>query len=170
MVTLLQAEAQPRFPYDDLTESNASALELMLANRDVIDVNHTMAETIRRVFKVGHSSISLAGRILEYDPGPLRAIDHGVAMYEAMSAIVNVTPGNTNMLRMSELSAGIEGTYDAEKIRQYFIDAYDCMRDENPLAAQVVRDASRLPGPMAEYAVMGAGVSRHFEIDTNLAA
>lgn len=169
-MSLLQTESQPGFPYDDLTAGNASVLELLLANKDLVDVNHIAAESVRRVYKVGHKSITVAGRILEFEARQLRAIDQGAAMYEAMSAMVNVTPGNTSVFKMSDFSAGLEGEYDSDKIQQYFTDAYDCFRNENPIAVQVLRDASRLPEPMAEYAVMGAGVSRHFEIDTNEAS
>lgn len=170
MGALLHLESQPRFPYDDLTENNAEFLQLILANDELMSRGHVAAEDIRPVFKVGHRSILSAGQRLDYETSQGEALDKGSAMFEAMSAMVNLTPSASSAFKMRDIGAALEGAFDESWVRGYFLDAYDCFRNENPLAAEVVRSASRLSSSMAEYAVLGAAISRHFEIDTIEAA
>lgn len=170
MPTLLHLEPQPRFPYDDLTDDNAELLGLLLGNAEWVASGHLAAENARPVFRIGHQSIIRASHRLDYDDSQGVAFDKGISMFEAMSAMVNPTPPGTSAFKMSDISGALTAVYDAEEVRQYFMDAYDCFRHENPLAAEVVRTASRLSAAMAERAVLAAAISRHFEIDTSDAA
>jgi hypothetical protein len=170
MGTLLHLEPQPRFPYDDLTESNAEFLQLILANDEIASRGHAEAENARSVFKIGHQILLRAGQRLDYESSQGEAMDKGTAMFEVMSAMVNVAPAASSQFKVRDIGAALEGVFDEEWVRNYFIDSYDCFRHENPLAADVVRSASRLSSSMAEYAVLGAAISRHFEIDTIEAA
>ncbi len=170
MGALLHLEPQPHFPYDDLTEENAELLQLILANGELVSRGHIAAEEVRPVFKIGHQSILRAGLRLDYDGSRGEAIDKGAAMFEAMSAMVNTTPSASSAFKLRDIGAALDGAFDDTWVRDYFLDSYECFKNETPVAAEVVRSASRLGTSMAEYAVLGAAISRHFEIDTIEAA
>lgn len=55
-------EAQPEFPAEDLTDKNAEALELMMANLQIVQDMHTVAERHAWAFRVGHPAV-VAGAV-----------------------------------------------------------------------------------------------------------
>ncbi|HRJ05996.1 MAG TPA: hypothetical protein PK096_00290 [Candidatus Saccharibacteria bacterium] len=165
MLLLKEFESQPDFPKVDLTDDNAAFLELMLANGDIVAQVHLEAENTWRVFKIGHQSILRAVPRLDYDSTQDKAIDYGTSMFETMSALVNSKPGD-NIFKISDMASALGGVFDEAWLRKYFLDAYDCFQNQTPRAAEVVRSASRLNSALTEYAVLGAAISRHFDIDS----
>lgn len=88
IMNLLTMEAQPNFPHYDISDLNASILELMLQNSTIAAETHRTAETHSWLFRLGHRAIyaSMSDAIENKDS--LAALSTGVSTYEAISSLV----------------------------------------------------------------------------------
>lgn len=158
---------QPDFPREDLTPDNADMLEMMMANREIVDAGHAAAERTVWSFKVGHAAIRRSVGAIYDKAKHQEAIDHGVATFEAIAAMVGgevvhmdsfpIHVTATNLLHLSPHALG-----------DYHDESLDSFRDNAPRTAEVIQQASRrFYGPLAAYALLGAALSWQFERDTD---
>lgn len=156
---------QPNFPREDLSESNADMLELMLANQELLQLSHEAVEQLSWIFKIGHRSIVYSAANIFDEDERLAAINHGVVSFEAIAAMVggnvmdsNIIPTNREAVRLLQLKT--------TRLSNYFDEALEDFRDRTPRTAEVVRASSaRFHGPLTTYALLGAAMSRRFELD-----
>jgi hypothetical protein len=156
---------QHEFPRVDLTDDNADLLELMMANTGIVDTSHQTIEDMSWIFRVGHVSLMKGAAEIYPASERLAAINRGVTTFEAITGIVggiammsDPTPVNR---QFSKLRA-----FGSNEIGDYYDSALQSFTTETPRAAEVVRISSaRFHGPLTSYAVLGAAISRQFELD-----
>jgi len=158
---------QPRFPLEDLTESNARFLEIMLLHDQTIAQSHDAAESISYLYTAGHASLStLALRHLSEDE-QAKSVSFGMTTYEAMSSLVRYTIDNDvhNGPLVRNKIATLFVALD-EDIEATLSTARDRFSKQMPRASRVVGESAvRFCGErFAEYAVAGAGLIRQAEI------
>ena len=166
MNSLITAEHQPGFPAEDLTDSNAAILEILLANLMVVEERHLATERVSWAYTVGHPSILKAATTM-YEGDHSSAIDHGVKVFESMVSFV-ATPSDRLAPFAAEKAAIqlLKGHEDREDLWHYAIDVTDDMKQSVPRTAEVVSSASeRFFGKLTSYALLGAALSRQFELD-----
>lgn len=160
---------QADFPYEDLSESNASLLELMLSNKELVASGHALGEGVSWAFRVGHPTIVKGlGRIYD-EPRLLEAIDHGVQVFEAASTFVSEQPLVVDEAVVIKNGIGISRAFSKEKLDQYASAALENLSNELPRTKEVVESASkRFFAHLTSYAILGAAMSRQFEVgDSN---
>ena len=157
---------QTDFPRVDLNEQNADLLELMMANVGILQQHHDIVEDISWIFRVGHRAILHSTAKVYDDSDRLAAVNHGVAMFEAITAMVDgiaavsdPTPVNNQAGRLIRL--------DTTEVSNYFDSSVESFKTETPRTAEVIRASSaRFQGPLTTYALLGAAMSRQFELDS----
>lgn len=159
--------AQPDFPKEDLTDENAAILELMLSNRNLVAENHTASEQLSWVFRVGHPLIArISGGILDHD-SRFEALDHGAAVYEAMSLFLAAVPTQTSELFSVQTQATAWLNASPSKLTGYQEEAYAAFSGNLPRAKELVSDvSSRFYPHLTNYAILGASMAHQFELDT----
>lgn len=157
---------QPDFPREDLTDTNAEWLELMMANRELLDQGHRSGEELSWMFRVAHRAVVHKANDLYDRVQRIEAIDHGIATFEAINTMVgseypqgevgDVTIKTFQFLKM-----------DATQTDRYFETALDEFREQTPRTAEVVaRSSQRFYASLTAYAVFGAALSRKLELDS----
>lgn len=81
-------EAQPDFPHSDISDTNASILELLLQNRDITNESHNTAETHSWLFRLGHRAIYASMSQAIENQESLAALSTGISTYEVISSLV----------------------------------------------------------------------------------
>ncbi|HEY1085239.1 MAG TPA: hypothetical protein VGE34_00750 [Candidatus Saccharimonadales bacterium] len=156
---------QPNFPVEDLSESNAELLELMMANPDLVMRSHAALEQFSYMFVVSHKSINTAvGHAID-DARRLAALDHGVTTFEAITAMVDgharvsdSIPVHNQALRLVH--------FDPRDLEKHFDLSCAEFQEQTPRTAEVIRVSSaRFHGHLTDYALLGAALSRKFERD-----
>lgn len=159
--------SQTNFPFEDLDENNAAILELMISNIDIVNQSHKLADSISLAFRIGHMAILSATQKNFDKERAMKAIDHGVASFESISAIIGAAPTNKDTLsinRQATLLLMLKGL----DLENYLDENLEGFRREMPLTTEVVStSAARFYGHMTEYAVLGAALSRKFDIDSS---
>ena len=154
------------FPRVDLSEDNADLLELMMANVRVLDQAHTTAEQGSWIFRIGHQAVlnGAARRFPNADQQALSAVNNGIATFEAVTCIINgisrdtdMAPANREFLKLTHA--------DTEDLDEYIETALQTFTTDMPRTAEVIRTSTRrFHGPLTSYAVLGAAMSRQFEL------
>jgi len=155
---------QPNFPVEDLSEDNAELLELMMANRDLLTRSHDTVEQLSYLFLVGHKSINTTVEHIFDDNHYLEALDHGITTFEAITALVDghalvsdIIPIHNQALTLIHL--------DQHELDDHFDSSLTEFRQQTPRTAEVVRSSSaRFHGHLTTYALLGAAMSRKFEL------
>lgn len=158
--------AQPSFPSEDLSDTNACMLELMLANDPFVESTHLGVEKISWMYKVGHAVV-LAGARRIYDDEPIKAINTGASMFETISAMVasDITAGASGF-SVNSIATDIAYSKEEARLVDYTLEAVEHFRADLPRATEVVLEASkRKHHALRHYALMGAALERQFSID-----
>lgn len=160
-------EAQPRFPYEDLTDNNADMLELMLANIELVEHGHTAAEDVSWVFRVGHPAL-MDGIDRVYDAPKVDAVNHGITTFEALSAMVtSETPLTHDFFVANARAAELSAKFKERDLRDYIDRSIEAFQTETPKTTEIVaRSSRRFYGSLTHYAVLGAALSRQFELES----
>lgn len=167
MGIIIGVESQPQFPVEDISDNNASMLELMLANNDIVQMGHIEVEKIAWVFRVGHPAVVRSlGRI--YDESErLNAIDHGVAVFEAASSLLCNAPSGEESVVNTNAVALVRG-FSERKLSDYVDTAYQDFVTSLPNTRDIVASSSeRFYPERGNYAVLGAALVRQFQLDAN---
>lgn len=166
MSDFVTLQPQPDFPREDLTDSNAGMLELMLANAMIVYRGHQSAEKVSYVFSVGHRAI-MAGnsRVFDGEHNKISAINLGVSSYETIAALVG-DEGQGDFFTVNTNGAALATVHGDYQLIKYQQEAYERFLSETPRAAEVVsKSAGRYHGHLAYYAVYGAAIAYRFELD-----
>jgi hypothetical protein len=164
-MNLFNIEPQPDFPTEDLSDMNASFLELLLANREIFALAHNTAEQSSSLFRVGHRAIIASLAAHTQESRQVSAISSGTAIFEAISATVrlgNVPPAHNTRYAI-DYFVNPEPTLDYLTLLS---DVNDAFREEMPRTTTVIQES--IPTeyrPYVGYALAGAALTRMAEID-----
>ncbi len=158
--------AQPSFPVEDLTDSNASMLELMLANEALVEDTHLGIENLSWTYKVGHATV-VAGSRRIYDISPVQAINTGASMFETISALVASDISlEASGFAVNSIAADLIHTKNDADLLAYALHAVESFRLDLPRATDVVLEASkRKHQTFRHYTLLGAALERRFSLD-----
>lgn len=165
IMNLFTIESQPNFPIEDLSDTNASFLELLLANREIFTLTHDTAEQASALFRVGHRAIIATLAAHTQESRQISAISSGTAIFEAISAAVRLgnVPSEHNSQYAIDYFVNSEPTLDYLTLLS---DINDTFRDEMPRTATVIQESIPVEyRPYAGYALAGAALTRMAEID-----
>lgn len=154
---------QPNFPREDLIDSNADLLELMMANKDIVQTTHDEVDKLSWSFHIGHKALLVSSSRVYEDPKSLAALNHRISVFEAITASVlgEVIRSDTHGIahRATELLHMGDRAVD-----DYYNDATDIFTHTAPRTAEVViASSSRFYGSLTTYALIGAASSWRFE-------
>jgi hypothetical protein len=158
---------QEAFPRQDISAANAAVLALMLANADFLGLGHERAESMARLYQMGHAAMRIAGQHLP-ESDQSSALDHGITIYEAMAALVRPAslPGG-NVIAVSQ-NAGAIQVMPSGELFDLLGQAEAAFRNETPNTRVVVSEAAERFYPhQIHYAVCGAALARQFELAVN---
>ena len=158
-------EAQPGFPEDDLSDKNADALELLLANKLVVQQSHTAAEQAEWAFCVGHpAAVEGGSSAVDIEGARVAALEHGVMVFEAIAVAVAGLKVTQDKLAINHAVMSVRGARVGDTIQQV-LEMEDQFRDEMPRTVGVIESTSRRHfGPATNYAVLGAALERHIAL------
>lgn len=163
-------EAQPDFPQNDLSDANAEALELLMANLQLVEVGHQAAETAQRIFRFSHPAIAHVAEKIDFTGAQQGAVNHGVAVFEAMSAMICAELTEISRFNTIHQSSVLQEQMSVEVAREHVFAAYESFRSEVPRTASVVASSSeRYVRGMTAYALVGAAAARQFAIECSQA-
>jgi len=166
MSLLVGLEHQPNFPNEDLNESNAAMLEMLLQNLLFVEDGHRSTEDACWVYKVGHPAVMRVVRQVYEAEQSQHAVDHGVKLFESIVSIVSTPPERIAHFAAERTLIQLIHGKDSEELRNYSFDAVDDLREQLPVASETIRQAAqRQCGRLTEYALLGAAMSRQFSID-----
>lgn len=160
-------EAQPNFPKEDLTDNNAAMLELMLSNREMSEDLHVFSEKTILLYRVGHKVINHITEKSLDQSNLMRAVSHGTAVYESISAMVtaskDITPRKIQIIESLITVLGDEKPMELVVYQQEATATF-CTELENTKDVITTASARLFPHP-TDYAVLGAAMARQFELD-----
>lgn len=160
-------DPQPLFPHEDITDKNAAMLELMLADRTLLQGLHVAAEATSKVFQVTHPALIGAANYSYSEVSRREAVDHGASTFEAISTLIQAPlPGDED-----KIFTVVRKFLLASRESQYLdmsLSAAEKFRSELPNTAEVITSASsRYFAYLTEYAVVGAALTRRLELDSS---
>jgi hypothetical protein len=156
--------AQPQYPNEDLTDTNADLAELLMGSSTLRENLHHANETISLSSRIGHSSIISIARDTYEQMRRVNAIDHGVRSFEALKALVVAdtayeTPSVESTARALLLLKGV--SYE-----RHVDTAVEAFSDTMPRTREVIQLSSRaVCGYFTDYALLGAALAWKFEKD-----
>jgi hypothetical protein len=158
---------QPDFPVDDISEANATFVCLMLANNDIVTAGHQTAESLSWTFRAGHPAMSAAARRILTDQRQAEAFDHGISMFETMSALVKQDIATYSYeLTVNVNAADLAVRMPEDDLREHIDTAHQRFVADMPHATQIIHEAvTRYFSHVGAYALYGAALARQFELD-----
>lgn len=160
MATIITGiEAQPRFPHEDLSDTNASVLELTLMNAEIVNQGHEYADMQLEFFRYVHPAVAVGVDTLYDDPRYAQAAFHGVSVYETLAMFVGARWRHLLFLGEGKPEA-LSVVTNIQSSRNTADDAFSAFRQQMRNTAEVVRASSaRFYGPLADYALLGAAIT-----------
>ncbi|HET8883944.1 MAG TPA: hypothetical protein VFM68_00555 [Candidatus Saccharimonadales bacterium] len=167
-MNLITLEAQNNFPHEDISDSNAEILEMLLQNQTIHESSHKSAEAASILYKMGHQTLLTASQI-EPELSQSDALSHGISTYEAISALVhpNVDAEVHDSitihphLKMAYMALRYNFDDETERVYSYFGENLPRMR-------QIVEtSAERFHKRPREYAIIGAALAHQIDINAS---
>lgn len=163
---LLMFEHQPRFPEEDIPDTSAEILEMMLQNRELILGVHENAEEALLLYRLGHEALDKAAALHLDDARRLGAFSAGVASFEAISTLVKPAQ-NPDDRNLAEVSFSI--VHSTQGLDRRFAltlgDMGDKLRAELPRTHRIIGiAATRYHQGYEHYAQGGAAMAREVEL------
>lgn len=157
---------QRGFPREDLSDTNAEFLSLMLANAQLLAGGHSNAEKVYPIFTGTHQPLVIASENIFSDPNQSRAVDFGIKAFEAITLFVGAKHPTADLAVLEQNINGIIKPVHTNGVRAYFEDAHDAFHEHMPRTAHVIHEISqrRFVG-YAVLAVLGGAIARQFELD-----
>lgn len=157
-------DRQPKFPREDLTDTNAELLAVVLMNRRVLNRGHHFAEREYSIFRATHPALDRASDNLFDAPDALMAVNFGIRALEAMTLLVDAEDVKADIDILKTNINSIVAVHNRGGVTEYFEQAQANFLHETPRTAGVISEsASRYYDP--RFAVLGGAVARQFEID-----
>jgi hypothetical protein len=164
-MTLLRLESQPDFPAEDISDANASILEFLMQNKEILNNSHNSAE-LAYFYRLGHHALTATAQPQLNDNTRLHAFSHGIGTYEAVSMMVR-----PNGVAHDEKTSTLHIMSATHTLNKNFVgavvDAKDRFTSELPNTAYVIGEsAARFYDNHTDYALSGAAIARELEQST----
>lgn len=156
--------AQPHYPHEDLTDTNASVVELLVASTALRETMHEATEAVSIPSRIGHASILSIARDEYEQTLRVDAIDHGVRSFEAIKALVVAGSATTSpdIHATTRALLILRGTH----YEHYLDNAVGLFAETMPRTREVIHISSRpVCGYFTDYALLGAALAWQFEKD-----
>ncbi len=158
-------QPQPNFPHEDLTSSNAEFIELLVSNIQILEESHQAIEQVSWVNKVGHAAILHSSSKLYDSQDRIVAINHGITSFEAIKMLVNGGLITADKFFEINSEAAQLASLNSIGLNAFMDQAIDSLKHDTPRTAEVVQaSVSRFHGYFTSYALLGAAMSREFEL------
>jgi hypothetical protein len=158
-------EHQPAFPEEDLSDSNAAFLEMLLQNQQLVSASHIGAESSHLLYGMAHWAANQSKDAFP-DDNIHAGFAHGFTMYEIISTLV--APKITIAQKSSVVAAtkGLAQVLRSDKMSDFLSDAYNEFSSLQPVTAEVIANASaRHYAGLTHYSIMGAAIERQLELE-----
>lgn len=157
---------QPNFPHEDLVESNAEILSLLLSNTQILVESHSRSEDAEGLYKILHPRVnSSVGSILT-EHHQLSALSEGLVAYEAISAmVVKQIDIHKTIQLAAKYGAGITHT-QPDTLQDALSVSYKIFCDNMQNTKEVIQQVTaRRYRELGEYAIRGAALMYAIETD-----
>lgn len=167
-MSILSVEFQPDFPKQDISDTNAELLEILLLNQTFIEKSHSLAEKNQELYGTLHTTAKKhEAQFPVGNPDPHTSFLYGMSLYEVTAGFVRPPSENKNhVLTFARTSLGtiLRSSHAIDSL----VDAMYDMREAQPKLARVIITAAGRAYSLktAEYALMGAAIERDFELTT----
>ena len=149
---------QQKFIHEDLSSDNSNSLQLVMANKDLLEQLHDCAEAASAPLKIIHQAlIHQSAAAFDSDSQYIDAVHHGVTIMEAVSVLVCTE--EIFSIDRAKLKLGLFNLAQRMPSEQqdWLVNAHNEFHDSMPQTAEVVQESSsRFLGPLTTYAVIGA--------------
>lgn len=169
---IVTLEPQHDFPREDISDSNADMLELLLLNGEMVELSHLSAEKVSYLYQIGHKGLVIAAASHIDDQARQRAFSYGITTFEAVAALVRPDidiSAHNDAIRINPEVLGAQ-----QHLEYKFLDTVDKVRDsfaaDLPRTRSLVgQSAARFCRDYPDYAITGAAVARWLELDATAA-
>lgn len=158
---LPSTEAQPLFPFEDLTDHNASVLECSLTESLTVDSSHEAAEKTSLAYRQAHPAIDI-GSQRSFGGSYVHAVSHGTTVMEAIdNQVAGSFSQRSNAIMVAVAVTKILDAAANEEFRDHATEALFEFKEQMPNTADVITYTSRPHlGHLTDYAVLGAAIER----------
>lgn len=164
-MTLTILEHQPAFPDEDLSDTNAAFLEMLLQNQQLVNANHMGAESSHLLYGMAHWAANQSKDVFT-DDNIHAGFTHGFTMYEIISTLVAPKTIIANKLSVIAATKGLAQVLRSDKMNDFLSDAYSEFSSRQPKTAEVIANASaRYYAGLTHYSIMGAAIERQLELE-----
>jgi|GEM_PF-1778462 len=162
---LTTLDYQPEFPEVDLTDNNASFLEVFLQNSTLVEATHPQAEQHQLLYGVAHSLVNDSKERFS-EEAHYAGFTHGFTLYEIISSLVSPQPVQIEKATVITATTGLTWALHSSRLDKYLTDAYDEFTHQQVATAEVISNAaSRYHPGLTHYAIMGAAIERQLELE-----
>jgi hypothetical protein len=169
---LITLEPQNTFPHEDVSDTNADMLELLLLNREAVELGHASAEKVSYLYQIGHKALAIAAAPHLNDDERYHAFSYGIATFEAVAAFVRPQP---DAATHSNFKVNFKVMNAHRQVSDDFFSAMgnarDAFADQVPRTKLLIgQSAARFYRQSAiDSALTGAALARQLEIDATAA-
>jgi hypothetical protein len=163
---LVFLETQPSYPNEDLSDTNAAMLELLLLNHEAFEKSHETAESQSFLYWLSHRALIAKIHPSLPDKEAHVALDHGIAAFEVISALVSGTadrPGHSKTDALKFYNREEENTGSVHLLADS-TELFDATMQNTRHV--VTKSAERsCPSSRIHYAIAGAALAFYNELD-----
>ncbi|HEV7952161.1 MAG TPA: hypothetical protein VGO98_02200 [Candidatus Saccharimonadales bacterium] len=168
MIETLHLEPQKDFPLTDVSENNAAALEILLADPTLRETCHHTAERTASLYKLSHRVLrELVPTIPGFSTRDAEQFDLGVSQYEAAASLLRIE--HADYLDNTDAAGYVMYLLHNQDQFNYFDRAHSRLLNDQENFSEVMTTIASLTNPSdrraAENVLFGAAVQRQIEID-----
>jgi hypothetical protein len=160
---------QPNFPHEDLVESNAELLSLLLSNNQILQDSHSRSEDAEGLYKILHPRLKNNVANILAEPHQLNALSEGLVAYEAIAAMVVKQIDVNNTILLAAKYGPSVSYANPDSLQEILGASYRVFCSNMQNTKEVIQQVtSRKYQEMGEYAIRGAALM--YAIETDLLA
>lgn len=162
--SLITIQPQPDFPRVDLTDDNASMLELLLQNAAIRRDSHTLAESAVAPYRPAHLAIvMMANRYLT--PESMYGIHAGATTLEAIAGMVQPNLREYDATAIVRHTVSLSMVDELDEALSLLETAGERFSLEQPNTREVILAVvSRYDRTLGKSAILGAALVRQIEL------
>lgn len=165
IMNLLLPESQPNFPLEDLTDTNAEILAVLLTDSAALHAHHQVAEQSSFLYRIAHPAlVSSIGPTLS-DREKIDAYGYGIEAYESIATLATLRfnrPGHGEMEWQQYYSTS-HTPVDPLILLSDTIDTFEAKMHNTKTVVEDIAKHSH--APLAHFAIAGAAMAYTLEID-----
>ncbi len=163
IMNLLFLESQPNFPQEDLTDSNAQILDILLSDPSAHAEHHQVAEQGSFLYRFGHPALVSRVASSFFEREMIHVYEYGIEAYEAIASLATLRfnrPGHSYEETKLYFSTPQRLTDTATMLD----DQIDEFEATMPNTSHVIESITkRSNAALAHYAIAGAAMAYTLE-------